>query len=100
MAKEEVQVTEGRKIRKVRVVVPRMPAIIRSSHVILFKPSAYASGALVKCRKVGAANWGNKSEEMDYASFADRAKETLEKNKEKALKGEQKQQQKRRMDCR
>lgn len=25
-------------------------------------PSAYASGALVKCRKVGAKNWGNKSE--------------------------------------
>ena len=25
-------------------------------------PSAYASGALVKCRKVGAAKWGNKSE--------------------------------------
>jgi len=24
-------------------------------------PSAYASGALVKCRKVGAANWGSKS---------------------------------------
>ena len=24
-------------------------------------PSAYASGALVKCRKVGADNWGNKS---------------------------------------
>ena len=27
-------------------------------------PSAYASGALVKCRKVGAANWGTKTEEM------------------------------------
>ena len=27
-------------------------------------PSAYASGALVKCRKVGAANWGTKSEEI------------------------------------
>ena len=26
-------------------------------------PSAYASGALVKCRKVGAANWGTKTEE-------------------------------------
>ena len=26
-------------------------------------PSAYASGALVKCRKVGAPNWGNKTEE-------------------------------------
>ncbi len=23
-------------------------------------PSAYASGALTQCRKVGAANWGNK----------------------------------------
>ena len=31
-------------------------------------PSAYASGALVKCRKVGAKNWGNssKKEEFDY----------------------------------
>ena len=27
-------------------------------------PSAYASGALVKCRKVGASNWGTKTEEM------------------------------------
>ena len=27
--------------------------------------SAYASGALVKCRKVGAANWGNKSESFE-----------------------------------
>jgi len=27
-------------------------------------PSAYASGALVKCRKVGAKNWGNKSESL------------------------------------
>ena len=27
-------------------------------------PSAYASGALVKCRQKGAKNWGNKSEEF------------------------------------
>jgi hypothetical protein len=33
-------------------------------------PSAYASGALVKCRKVGAANWGNKSESVDTNSLA------------------------------
>ena len=26
-------------------------------------PSAYASGALVKCRKVGAKNWGNSRNE-------------------------------------
>jgi uncharacterized membrane protein (UPF0127 family) len=31
-------------------------------------PSAYASGALVKCRKVGAANWGNKSEEVEIVN--------------------------------
>ena len=30
-------------------------------------PSAYASGALVKCRKVGASNWGNsKKEDFSY----------------------------------
>ena len=36
-------------------------------------PSAYASGALVKCRKVGAANWGNSSKKEDYGiiSFQD-----------------------------
>jgi hypothetical protein len=28
-------------------------------------PSAYASGALVKCRKVGAKNWGNKTQKED-----------------------------------
>ena len=33
-------------------------------------PSAYASGALVKCRKVGAANWGTKSEAVNAAQQA------------------------------
>mgnify|MGYP003148448297 FL=1 len=28
-------------------------------------PSAYASGALTKCRKVGAKNWGNKSKKNE-----------------------------------
>ena len=28
-------------------------------------PSAYASGALVKCRRVGAANWGNSAKNED-----------------------------------
>jgi hypothetical protein len=38
-------------------------------------PSAYASGALVKCRKVGAANWGTKSEateEQRYCPLCDK----------------------------
>ena len=32
---------------------------VKSRYKVL--PSAYASGALVKCRKVGAKNWGNSS---------------------------------------
>ena len=32
-------------------------------------PSAYASGALVKCRKVGAANWGNSSKKESFSDW-------------------------------
>ena len=48
-------------------------------------PSAYASGALVKCRKVGAANWGKSKKEsieeydvenaQDYKDFSNYMKE-------------------------
>ena len=53
-------------------------------------PSAYASGALVKCRKVGAANWGNKSkknEEIEKHS----EDEILDAGEEKQLRKVQKQ---------
>jgi hypothetical protein len=43
-------------------------------------PSAYASGALVKCRKKGAKNWGNKSEgvgEVDEACWKGYHKEGM-----------------------
>jgi hypothetical protein len=44
-------------------------------------PSAYGSGALVKCRKAGAANWGNsKKEEVEYASEAKDVKLETPKN--------------------
>ena len=33
-------------------------------------PSAYASGALVKCRRVGADNWGTKSESASTGALA------------------------------
>ena len=39
-------------------------------------PSAYASGALVKCRKVGAKNWGNKSESYDFSNWREEFKST------------------------
>jgi hypothetical protein len=60
-------------------------------------PSAYASGALVKCRKVGAKNWGNKSKkkedieeydvvnEQDYKDFMEYMKETYGTMKESQL---------------
>ena len=32
-------------------------------------PSAYASGALVKCRKKGAKNWGNSSKKEDFSNW-------------------------------
>ena len=48
-------------------------------------PSAYASGALVKCRKVGAANWGNKSkkEGIEEDPLRDMIRETISELAEK-----------------
>jgi len=34
------------------------------------KTSAYRSGAMAKCRKVGAANWGNKSKKKGHGGIA------------------------------
>ena len=53
-------------------------------------PSAYASGALVKCRKVGAKNWGNKTdeeielEEIEIAEEYSNEEETIEEKRKKA----------------
>ena len=56
-------------------------------------PSAYASGALVKCRKAGAKNWGNssKKEEFDYyqmpmKSFGDMVGECWKTHKQEGTK--------------
>lgn len=56
-------------------------------------PSAYASGALVKCRKVGAKNWGKSTneelalDEEELQEFiAEEDEETLEEKKRKKRK--------------
>ncbi len=49
-------------------------------------PSAYASGALVKCRKVGAANWGNTTEEKDHEHSMIRSQLSTISNAAKRLK--------------
>jgi len=41
-------------------------------------PSAYASGALVQCRKKGAANWGNKSKNESQENHMDELSRILE----------------------
>lgn len=43
-------------------------------------PSAYASGALVKCRKVGAKNWGNSKKESIQIMIEDELTQILEEN--------------------
>ena len=43
-------------------------------------PSAYASGALVKCRKVGADNWGTKSEAMEMKRYCPKCKKDETRN--------------------
>jgi len=50
-------------------------------------PSAYASGALVKCRKAGAANWGNKTKQegTQLKTFKQHLEEATFQGKEVAL---------------
>ena len=63
MKKESVEVTEAKdKKGKGSGTKDACYHKVKSRYSVW--PSAYASGALVKCRKVGAANWGNKSEEF------------------------------------
>ena len=43
-------------------------------------PSAYASGALVKCRKVGAQNWGTASEAVEEKKYCKLCRKTETKS--------------------
>jgi hypothetical protein len=43
-------------------------------------PSAYASGALVKCRKAGASNWGTKSESMEMTRYCPKCQKDETRN--------------------
>ena len=50
-------------------------------------PSAYASGALVKCRKVGADNWGESQNEAAQTDSPSLSESTFKLEKERGLKG-------------
>ena len=62
--KEEVQITESDKKGKGSGTKDACYHKVKSRYSVW--PSAYASGALVKCRKVGAANWGNSSKKEEF----------------------------------
>ena len=50
-------------------------------------PSAYASGALVKCRKKGAKNWGNSTKKESYEMFDEACWKGYEKKGMKTMFG-------------
>jgi hypothetical protein len=66
---EEIALDEKRKKRKKRKKKKKKAKRDACYHKVRARydvwPSAYASGALVKCRKVGAKNWGNKSKKKN-----------------------------------
>ena len=72
MKKEEVEVTEAKdKKGKGSGTKDACYHKVKSRYSVW--PSAYASGALVKCRKVGAANWGNstRKESFEFSNWRD-----------------------------
>jgi len=77
MKKEEVEIIEGKdKKGKGSGTKDACYHKVKSRYSVW--PSAYASGALVKCRKVGAANWGNstKKESYELSNWRDEFKAT------------------------
>jgi len=94
MKKEEVEVTEAKdKKGKGSGTKDACYHKVKSRYSVW--PSAYASGALVKCRKVGAANWGNKSESYELSNWRDDFKATeyefIDLIKPESIKGGQEQ---------
>jgi len=93
MKKEEVEIIEGKdKKGKGSGTKDACYHKVKSRYSVW--PSAYASGALVKCRKVGAANWGNstKKESYELSNWRDDFKATeyefIDLIKPEPLKGE------------
>jgi len=61
--KEEMEINEAQRDIKGKGSGKKDACYHKVKSIYDVWPSAYASGALVKCRKVGADNWGTKSEE-------------------------------------
>jgi len=69
--KEEMKINEAQKDRPGKGSGKKDACYHKVKSRYRVWPSAYSSGALVKCRKVGASNWGTKSEDVGDSSLAD-----------------------------
>jgi hypothetical protein len=65
--KEEMEITEADKKGKGSGKKDACYHKVKSRYSVW--PSAYASGALVKCRKKGAANWGNSDKKEEFMAL-------------------------------
>jgi hypothetical protein len=86
MKNEEVEVTEA-KDKKGKSSGKKDACYHKVKSRYSVWPSAYASGALVKCRKKGAANWGNKSEETALENKSDHKCSHTKKGKDCSVHG-------------
>ena len=85
MKKEEVEVTEA-KDKKGKGSGSKDACYHKVKSRYSVWPSAYASGALVKCRKVGAANWGNSTKKEEVEQLDELSTQKLKSYRKKALK--------------
>ena len=75
---EEIPLDEKKKKKKKKKKKAKRDACyhkVKSRYKVW--PSAYASGALVKCRKVGAKNWGNSKKESFRIAIEDEISQVM-----------------------
>ena len=86
--KEELQLVDEKKRKKKKKKKKKKTKKDACYHKVRARydvwPSAYASGALVKCRKVGAKNWG-KSTTKEELELDEKKKAGTESSKESSL---------------
>ena len=82
---EEEELSEKRKKKKKKKSGKKDACYRKVKSRYKVWPSAYASGALVKCRKVGAKNWGNSKKEHVQAMVEDELTQVLQEMQKNSL---------------
>jgi hypothetical protein len=82
---EEEELSEKRKKKKKKKSGKKDACYRKVKSRYKVWPSAYASGALVKCRKVGAKNWGNSKKEHLQTIVEDELTQVLQEMQKNSL---------------